>query len=127
MRRWLLPWALCAGVSVGCGQKAPPAERFFRDKPVAHWLQAVHDPNPKIRKMAVDVLGNVSTLDPAAIPALTEALADKDARVREAAVLALAKIGTPAASALPQIEELSKDADAKVREAAALAVPRLKG
>ena len=127
MRQWFFPLAACAVIGVGCGQKASPAERYFRDKPVSHWLQAAHDPNPKIRKTAMDVLGNVSTSDPAAIPMLTESLADKDARVREAAVLALAKIGSPAASALPQIEALSNDADAKVREAAALAVPRIKG
>ena len=56
-------------------------------KPIAHWVQALQDPNPRSRKKAADVLGNVGAVDPAVVPALARALKDRDAGVRRAAQL----------------------------------------
>ena len=125
MRR-LLP--LCSlALLAGCHPPAGPPEKYFSGEPVAHWLEAVRSPDAKVRKHAVDVLGNVGPTDPGAIPALIVALGDKDAKVRTAAVLGLSKIGPPAAEALPALEQRTKDTDANVRKHAVHAVARIQG
>ena len=100
MRNALLALVL-AGLAAGCDRTQSQRRSTSTGEPVSHWLEAVKSPDPKTRKKAVDVLGNVGPADPAAIPALTDAVRDKDAAVRDAAVLALSKIGPPAAPRCP--------------------------
>ncbi len=74
---------------VGC-HKAQPT--MAHGKPVGEWVQALHSPDARTRKKAASVLGNVGAIDPAVVPALTEAMRDRDAGVRAEVVLALTKI-----------------------------------
>lgn len=111
----------------GCGRSDVPKEKYFSGEPVEHWLEAIKSPDPKTRKKAADVLGNVGPVDPRAVPALIEAVKDRDAKVRDAAVLGLSKIGPPASSAESVLEEATKDKDSTVRTHAATALERVRG
>src|SRR5229473_3221703 len=119
--RYCLSVALVLLLS-GCGQSPPT---MVSGKPVSHWVQALQDRVPRVRKKAVEALGNVGAADPVAIPALIDALKDRDAGVRGAAVLALLKIGPDAEEAVPALTEAQKDKDAKVRSYAAKALERI--
>ncbi len=110
----------------GCSRSAVPTKKYFGGEPVDHWLEAVKSPDPKTRKKAADVLGNVGPVDPRAIPALMKAVKDRDAKVRDAAVLGLSKIGAPAAAAVAVLEEETKDKDPAVRAHAAAALERIR-
>ena len=118
---------VAAVVAAGCHRNPGPKGLYFSGEPVAHWLEAARSPDPKVRKKAVDILGNVGPADPAAIPALAEAVKDKDPAVRDAAVLALSKIGPPAAAALPALREATRDPNPAVRAHAVAAVGRVGG
>lgn len=122
-RTTLLAVALAAA---GCGDRVP-GEKYFSGEPVARWIDRAKDPDPKTRKKAVEVLGNVGPADPGAIPALTAALKDPDPRVRDAAVLGLSKNGPAAAAALPAVRELIADKDPTVRRHVKAAIDRLTG
>jgi HEAT repeat protein len=113
-------------LAVGCNRPKTTA-KYFSGEPVEHWLKQINDRDPKARKKAADVLGNVGPVDPGAIPALINALKDKDASVRDAAVLGLSKIGPPAASAASALEEATRDQDETVRKHAAAALQRVQG
>jgi HEAT repeat protein len=108
----------------GCGSSPP---MLAGGKPVAHWVQALQDPDARVRKKAAFKLGNVGTADPAAFPALVGALKDKDAAVRCEAILALVKFGSAAQDAVHLLTEMQeKDRDAKVRSCAAKALEALR-
>src|SRR5689334_21826119 len=104
----LIPLVLLALLAGGCRERPVATAKYFDGEPVEHWLAEMKSLDARKRKHAVDVLGNVGPIDPAAIPALTAALKDKDAKVRAAAVLALSKIGRAAASAAPELEAAAK-------------------
>jgi HEAT repeat protein len=111
-------------VVCGCNKGQPP---LAGGKPVSHWVQALDDPDPKVRKTAAAKLGNVGTADAAALPALIKALKDKDAIVRSEVILALVKFGPEARAACPALEEVQRnDANAKVRDYAAKALEKLR-
>jgi HEAT repeat protein len=111
-------------VLAGCAKKEP---LLSHGQPVSHWLQALHDPDPKTRKKAIVALGHVGTADPAAIPAVIDAIKDSDPTVRAEAVLALLNLGPDAKEAVPALTEAQSDKDAKVREYAAKALERVQG
>src|SRR5262245_34840571 len=111
---------------IGCGG-GNDGPLMTHGKPVAHWLQELRKPDPKVRKKAVAALGHVGALDPAAIPALTGAVKDRDTAVRSEAILALLNIGPAAKDALPTLNEACNDKDAVVRSHAAKAVERIQG
>jgi HEAT repeat protein len=93
---------------------------------VGYWIEAVHAPDAKVRKKAAFTLGNLATVDPAALPALRGALADADAAVRCEAILALLKCGPAAAEAVPTLIEIrQRDPNAQVRRFAAKAIEKL--
>jgi HEAT repeat protein len=120
--------ALCVFIlAAGCQRDEGPPGLYFSGEPVSHWVEAAKSPDPKVRKKAVDVLGNVGPADPAAIPALIAALKDKDPNVRDAAVLGLSKIGPPAADGLPALRVAMNDPNPTVRAHAATAVERVRG
>jgi len=118
---------ICLAAATGCGRGDAPTAKYFSGEPVAHWLEAANAPDPKVRKKAVEVLGNVGPVDPGAIPALIAAVKDRQAAVRDAAVLALSKIGPPAASAMDVLTEAAKDRDATIRAHARSALERIGG
>lgn len=111
----------------GCSRSDVPKEKYFGGEPVDHWLVEIKSPDPKKRKKAADILGNVGPADERSISALIEAVKDKDAKVRDAAVLGLSKIGPPASSAQLVLEEATKDRDATVRTHAWTALERVRG
>src|SRR6516165_8224641 len=82
----------------GCGK---PKTILAGGKPVSHWLEAVRDPDPRVRKTAIFKLGNVGPSDADVLPAVTAALKDPDAAVRREAILALVKFGPAAKEAAP--------------------------
>lgn len=126
MRYAVIPLLLAA--VVGCGRSDGPKEKYFAGETVDHWLAELRSADPKKRKKAADVLGNVGPADPRAVPALTEAARDKDAKVREAVVLGLSKIGPSAAEALPILREVARaDPDRRIRDEAAKAIERVEG
>jgi HEAT repeat protein len=95
-------------------------------KPVSHWLHALHNPDPMERKEAADKLGNVGPADPAACPALADALRDPDAGVRGAAILGLVRCGSAAKAAAPALEDLKEhDPDPGVRRYAGGALEKI--
>ena len=106
----------------GCGTPAP---MMAHGKPLGDWVQALHDPDTRVRKKAATVLGNVGAVDPAVVPALAAALKDRDVGVRSEAVLALLKIGPAAQDAGPALVEAQADRDPKVRSYAAQALQRI--
>ncbi len=121
--RVLLVCGLAALLS-GCA-KTPPTQAHGR--PVEHWVQALRDPDARVRKKAVGALGNVGPADPAALPALTAAVRDPDAGVRNQAILALLKWGRDAREAVAVLEQARRDRDPRVRANAATALEKIQG
>jgi HEAT repeat protein len=107
----------------GCSE---PKATIAGGKPVAHWLQAVHNPDAKVRKKAVSKLGNIGAADPAALPALIGALKDRSPAVRGEAILALLKCGSIPSEAISVFVELQRnDRNAKVRGYASQALAKI--
>ena len=116
---------LLAAVPGGCGKARPT---LAGGKPVGYWVEALRDPDARVRKRAVAKLGNVGPGDPAVLPALLGALKDRDPGVRREAVLAVLKCGPAAGEAVPVLAELERtDPDPEVRARAARALERLRG
>jgi HEAT repeat protein len=118
--------AVFAGLTVlltGCDHT--PAT-LAHGKPVSYWVQALHDSDVRVRKMAVASLGNVGPADPAAIPALMQAVNDRNAKVRGEAILALLKLGPAAKDAIPVLTQAQKDRDPQVRGYATKALERIR-
>jgi HEAT repeat protein len=111
-------------MAIGCAKSKPVT---VHGKPVEHWVQALHDPNVRVRQQAAQVLGNVGSSDPAVVPALAGAVKDPEPSVRSAAVLSLLRIGPDARGALPTLREAQNDKDPKVRSQAAKALARIQG
>jgi vesicle coat complex subunit len=110
---------------IGCGQ---PKAMLAGGKPVSHWLKALQDPDPKVRKTAVAKLGSVGTADTAALPAVLGALKDPHAAVRREAILAVLKCGPAASEAIPTLAEMQRnDRNPQVRSYAAQALGKLNG
>ena len=65
--------ALALIFAAGCGPAAPT---LAGGKSASHWVDALHDADPKKREEAAEKLGNVGAADPAAYPALVGALKD---------------------------------------------------
>jgi len=120
--RFVIPAILILFLT-GCGK---PKTMLAGGKPVSHWLQAVHDPDPRIRRTAVFKLGNVGSSEAEVLPAVTAALQDKDPAVRREAILALVKFGAAAKEAAPILTQMyQQDRDAHVRSHVAKALERL--
>jgi len=121
--RLLIRVCVLAVLLSGCNRERP---MVAGGKPVSHWVEALKEPDARLRKTAVSKLGNVGPADEAVLPALLRALADTDAAVRREAILALMKYGPGAREAIPKLSELrQKDRDAQVRNYAARALQKL--
>ena len=121
MRR--LPIVVLSLALSGCGRTPPTA---IHGKPVSHWVESLHDRDVRVRRNAVRVLGNVGPVDPAVLPALTQAVSDRDPAVRGEALEALLKIGPDARDAVPAIETRRQDRDPRVRALAVTALERIR-
>lgn len=123
MTKYYLLALLLAVLGGGC---AKPEPSLTGGKPVEHWVQALDQPDPRLRGKAVLKLGNVGASDEAAIKAVIKALHDTDPRVRCAAVMAILKFGPQAAEARSALETLrQQDTDSNVREYAAQVLQKL--
>ena len=91
-------------------------------------LNALADPEPSVREIAVTYLGIVRD-DPAkAVPGLIEALSDEDPTVRRSAATALGAYGAQARAAIPALQKAAADPDEDVqREAGRALVQRAEG
>ncbi len=119
----LVPFAVLCGLLIGCGQTQPT---LSGGKPVEHWIQALNDPDARVRKEAASKLGNAGPANSAVLPALIAALKDTDAKVRCEVILALVKFGPDATEAVPDLTELqTSDSDARVRAYAAEALEKI--
>jgi HEAT repeat protein len=108
----------------GCSRSGPP---LAGGKPIEHWLSALSDADPAVRKTAAFKLGNVGPAAPGVLPALRTALADADPRVRCEAIVALLKCGDAARESTPALEDLQqRDPDATVRDYATKALEKLR-
>jgi HEAT repeat protein len=122
MKRIFVNAVLC-GLLIGCGQTQPT---LSGGKPVEHWVQALKDPDARVRKEAASKLGNAGPANSAVFPALVAALKDPDAKVRCEVIFALVKFGSDANEAVPILTELQKlDSDARVRTYAAEALEKI--
>src|ERR1700682_37907 len=122
MRRLVVTAVLC-GLLVGCGKTHPT---LAGGKPVEHWVQALRDPDARVRKEAASKSGNAGPASSAVLPALIAALKDPDAKVRCEVILALVKFGPDASEAVPILTELQKsDSDARVRSYSAEALEKI--
>jgi HEAT repeat protein len=122
--RRMLELALFLAVCcAGCG-KSPPT--LAGGKPVRYWIEALQNPDARVRKQAAFKLGNAGPVDADALPALLGALKDREAAVRSEAILALVKFGPAAGEAVPVLTELRlRDPNAQVRRYAAKAIEKL--
>ena len=119
--------ALCLIVGfLGCSKQLPSGYSVS-GKPIGHWLTALSSKDVATREKAVQALGNVGPADPAAIPALIDALRDDDSRVRGKAALALLKSGADAEIAVPALTVAAEDQDTTVRKYAAKALEVIQG
>ena len=111
--------------ALGCGPAAPT---LAGGKPVNHWLRALHDPDAKARAEAAKKLGNVGPADPAACPALVEALPTPTPGCAGAAILGLLGCDDTAKTAVPALRNLKEhDPDPGVRNYAGRAVEKIQG
>jgi HEAT repeat protein len=115
-------WAGATFLLLGCGKAEPPTAG---GKPVGHWVEALKDPDAKVRKKAVRKLANAGAAAPAVVPALAGALKDRDPAVRAEAALGLLRIGPEARDAVPALKEATKDRDRTVRSHAARALEKV--
>jgi HEAT repeat protein len=115
--------AVLCGLLIGCGKAQPT---LSGGKPVEHWVQALKNPDARVRKEAASKLGNAGAANSAVLPALVTALKDPDAKVRCEVILALVKFGPDANEAVPILTELQKsDSDARVRTYAGEALEKI--
>jgi HEAT repeat protein len=114
---------LLAVLLMGCGRREPV---LSGGKPVSYWVEALRQPDAKLRKQAAVKLGNAGPANAAVLPALRNALRDRDAAVRCEAILALLKCGPAAGEALPELVALQReDRDPRVRSYATQTVEKL--
>jgi HEAT repeat protein len=115
-----------AAMHTGCGKDEPPRSG---GRTASYWAEVLQKPdgNVELRRKAAVKLGPLLLLDPAAQPALLDALKDPDAEVRSSAARSLGIYAGPkAAELLPTLRQVAQqDADPKVRSAAAEAVGKL--
>jgi HEAT repeat protein len=117
-------FGLLAWTCSGCG--GAKIETHAGGKPISHWIEATHDPDPKVRKSAATKLGNIGPSEPEAFPAVMALLKDRVAVVRCGAILAVGKFGSSASEAITILTDLrDHDRDAKVRTYATATLEKL--
>lgn len=79
---------------------------------VPQLAEALHHPDPEIRRNATRVLARIGPEAILAVPELRRLLGDSNEAVRQAAARALGQIGPGAASAVPELIELLQQAPA---------------
>lgn len=126
MRRLVLATPLIVStLAAGCGE-SPRGPLLAGGREVKSWVEDLRSTRAQVRRQAVHKLGNVADSDPAAAPALAEALRDADGLVRHDAVLAVVKLKAPGDETVARLREMSeKDKDPRARDAAGKALVKL--
>jgi HEAT repeat protein len=120
----LLLFVICLALT-GC--QRDPVAVLSGGKPVQHWVGALSERDPKLRKEAAFKLGNAGFRDADVLPALVRTLNDKHAGVRKEAIVAISKFGSDGTLAVPALRQLLRDPDREVRSYAAKAVSKIEG
>jgi len=81
-------------------------------------LEALNDPDPSVRNVAVTYLGIVRDSPETEVAGLIKALGDSEAPVRQAAAEALSAYGLLAESAIPALKKATNDRDEDVKREA---------
>lgn len=112
--------ALVAAWLVGCAKDPPQSG----GRTASYWAEVLRGSDVAEKRKAATKLGPLILIDPAALPALLEAIKDSDAGVRAATARSLGIYtgSKRAEEVLPALRELQQDPDATVREAAAKAI-----
>ncbi len=93
----------------------------------AKLIEALHSPDPAVRRDAADALGDIGGEAKEAIPALIAALKDQDVGVSLSAAGALKRIGEEAREAVPALIAALKGRDVDVRSYAATVLGSIGG
>lgn len=120
-RRWLNDTPAAAPPSEGGDDPFADGLRVAVPKLVA----ALADPDPRIRRSAIDALDLLGPLGVSAVKALTRALEDPDRFVRWSAARTLSHLGPAAQDAAATLAKLRSDPDPDVRRAASTALDRI--
>ena len=88
-------------------------------------LNALADPEPSVREIAVTYLGIVRDDPVKAVPGLIEALSDEDPAVRRSAATALGAYGGQAKAAIPALQKAAADPDEDVQREAGRALVQI--
>ena len=99
----------------------------FRTKELPGALEDLASPDPDVRRVAAESLGDFGPRSAPAVPALIRGLDDRDASVRLASAQALGLIGTAARDALPALAAREADPDERVRRSAKAASDAIRG
>ncbi len=99
----------------------------FRTKELPGALEDLASPDPDVRRVAAESLGDFGPRSAPAVPALIRGLDDRDASVRLASAHALGLIGTAARDALPALNAREADPDERVRRSAKAASDAIRG
>ena len=116
--RATLPLQLACASALACVTGDPA-----RGLPIL--LGALGSPDPAIRKLSLDRIGELQQAGGGAAPYLLHALNDPEPPVRAAAALAIARVRVPAAQSLAQLTWLLDDPAPEVRIHASIALSAL--
>jgi HEAT repeat protein len=118
------PAAIHALVSALGDENAEVQRALRKCGPSEQLISAVHHRNPRIRRGAAEVLGDLGPRAIGSVPALTQVLKDKEESVRVAAARALGTIGDR--SAVPSLVLELNDASASVRATASESLGKIR-
>jgi HEAT repeat protein len=99
----------------------------FRTKELTGGIEDLASPDPDVRRVAAESLGDFGPRSAPAVPAPIRGLDDRDASVRRASAHALGLIGTAARDALPALVAREADPDERVRRSAKAASDAIRG
>jgi HEAT repeat protein len=80
-----------------------------------YWTDALHDPNPEVRRKAAFALGSLGSDAEEAVPSLAAMMESDEESQRAQASLALSKLGHSARGAVPSLARALEDESPRVR------------
>jgi hypothetical protein len=90
-------------------------------------LTALRDPDPSVRGLAAQDIGNIGPRAAVAVPALVKLLTSEDEQIRNSACIGLMRIGPAAKGALPALTRARSDPSADVQQFAESAIESIEG
>lgn len=112
----------------GRERRSPSGPRLDYRSCLDALIEALADPDPRVRQLAAQALGALGPAAARAVPALVRLLEDRDDEgSRNTACIGLAGIGPAAADALPALRKALDDPSRDVRRFARLAIEKIAG